>query len=748
MLIKSKLITLLVLLWIGNSAAQSNIGEWSTDAVGLPVYHYTGKIPYIAVASDNQLITYPQDPWFLLGNYAITNFVHTTGEYDMYTLHRAWGRLNVASETEPSSSAQLTVNGETYKITGLNSSIACNAEKVFGTGFAQFDMKVNKDLTCERTIAIPPSKIINQGIGASLITILLTNTGTTTQNISYKESVLANYEMLNENRINYIAVPQSNSQKASSTFKTYTDKTITKVSRTEESSYDFYPATLFIKADKKASYSYKMIGDSITILSATKTISLKPGKSKTISFAVGFVNEGVDIEDMIEPLFSKKAKQDYQFRSDWKAKLPNYSWQKDEIIRREQYWNTYVLEASAKYNEYFDETFIPQGMTYDYGWGLNAVARDHLHYSLSANYFNPPLAKSILRFVLKEMNPNGYYHYNVNGYGYAVPNLWNPSDLQLHLFWATAEYLEKSNDYSFLLEKTPYYPKKINYSGTVIEKLKVAFDYLNDEISVGPHGLVKMLNADWNDQIWNEQPITIHYSTAESHYDASMAIVVLEKLSTQLKKASEVPSLSIYKKEIVALQKRIELYQKQQLKAFLSDLGDRDFVKRAYYNDTLSMGADHMHIESQLYTLMIDDIPLSQRQKIMTEANKRLANNEVLGLRTSETKVSDTFEAGTHENGGIWQYVQGMYSLGLLHVDIAQADKAIKRMSFDNFASNFPDYWPGQWTGADCVSSSLAKYPGLVSNNGSGYMNFPTYCAHIHSWPLLYQFKRREMVSE
>ncbi len=364
----------------------------------------------------------------------------------------------------------------------------------------------------------------------------------------------------------------------------------------------------------------------------------------------------------------------------------------------------------------------------------------------STNYFNPELSKSIIRFVLKEMNPNGYFHYNVNGYGYAVPNLWNPSDLQLHVFWAVAEYLKKTGNYSFLKEETAYYPKRINYKASVLEKLKVAFDYLNDEIGIGSHGLIKMLNGDWNDQIWNEQPITLYYPTAESHYNASMAIVILKQLVEQLKKASNDPKLAKEKEAIQNLTERISIYRENMLNAFISDLGNRNFAKRAYFNEALDMGSEHMHIESQLYTLMIDEIPLEQRQKIAEQVTKRLSDNEVLGVRTTEKKVSDTFEAGTHENGGIWQYVQGMYALGLQHVDIDKADRVIEKMSFANFGENYPDYWPGQWTGGDCVNSNLAKHPGLASNNGSIYMSFPAYCAHIHSWPLLYQFKKKELL--
>ena len=720
----------------------NTIGHWSSDNVELPTFVYTGKIPYQVTAQDGKEITYPKDPWFLIGNYAITGFVHASGEYDLYTLRRAWGRLNVATENNPTNLATIKIDNKEYSVTGLDAPVACNAKKEFGTGFANFNMEIASGINCDRTIATAPSQKINTGESALLITVKLTNTGSETKSIQYTESLLANYEMVDEKRISYKAIPKVNDNSVTASFEAKTDKTITKSSKKEASTYDFYPPELFIKGDS-ATYNAINNQDNTSMISAQNNFDLKSGESKVLSFVVGFKYDNENVDDIYNSLLNK-GKEDTKFRALWKKILPDYSYQKDEIIRREQYWNTYVLEASAKYNDYFEETFIPQGMTYDYIWGLNAVARDHLHYSLPANYFNPKLSKSIIRFVLKEMNPNGYFHYNVNGYGYAVPNLWNPSDLQLHVFWAVAEYLEKTEDYRFLKEETAYYPKRINYKASVIEKLRIAFDYLNDEITTGAHGLVKMLNGDWNDQIWNEQPVTLYYPTAESHYNASMAIVVLKQLVEQLKIAINHPQLAKEKEVIQNLTERISVYRKNMLKAFIDDLGDRSFVKRAYFNENLDMGAEHMHIESQLYTLMIDDIPLEQRQRIVKEVTKRLSNNEVLGVRTTEKKVSDTFEAGTHENGGIWMYVQGMYAIGALHVDVDKADDIIEKISFANFAKNYPEYWPGQWTGADTVNSSLAKYPGLVSENGSMYMDFPTYCAHIHSWPLLYQFKKKE----
>ncbi len=359
-----------------NPFLHSNIGHWSIDDVGLPTFKYTGKIPYKYNAPDGEKITYPKDPWFLLGNYGITSFVHTSGVFDLYTLRRAWGRLNVATKKTPASQSSIKIDTKEHKLSGLDSPIACAAKKEFGTGFANFKMQIIKGISCERTIATAPSKKVNTGISAILVTVTLKNTSDITKEIAYSEAVLANYQMVDENRISYSAKPKVDEKFGSVSFETHTDKTISKVSKEEASTYDFYPPTLFIKGSTDAIYDYKG-----KTLAAHHQFKLKAGGSKTLRFVVGFTYDKESIDNISNALFNK-GKDDAKFREAWKNKLPDFSYQKDEVIKREQYWNTYVLEASAKYNDYFEETFIPQGMTYDYIWGLNAVARDHLHYSL------------------------------------------------------------------------------------------------------------------------------------------------------------------------------------------------------------------------------------------------------------------------------------------------------------------------------------------------------------------------------
>jgi hypothetical protein len=53
------------------------IGRWDRDEAGLPVFVYTGALPYRHHTEEGTRIDLPEDPWFILGNYMITAFAHT-----------------------------------------------------------------------------------------------------------------------------------------------------------------------------------------------------------------------------------------------------------------------------------------------------------------------------------------------------------------------------------------------------------------------------------------------------------------------------------------------------------------------------------------------------------------------------------------------------------------------------------------------------------------------------------------------
>jgi len=430
------------------------------------------------------------------------------------------------------------------------------------------------------------------------------------------------------------------------------------------------------------------------------------------------------------------------FREKWAGILPVFKDEKDSVLRREMAWNAYNLEAMAKYNSYFDETFISQGMAYDFQWGMTGATRDLLFFSLPVSYYNPALAKSIIRLVSKNMLPSGELPYALKGFALNTNEGFSPSDFQLDFFWAVANYLKVTADFSILNETSSYYPKGSS-EPDLISKLEKAFVYLRDEINAGSHGIIRLLNSDWNDQIWSNYSLSIHYWVAESHYNSALALYSLNEL---LNAFSLLPQNfnANQKLRIEKLTKDIQLFRTQQLKAFMQDMGERIFPRRVYINNDIVMGNDFMHSETVGITLLIPELGKERKTKLMEEAEKRLLNGELLGPRLSDIPIEKdkNFLKGTRENAGVWCFTGAIMTLGFAEVDESKALKMLKMKTFNNAAINYPNYWSGQWTNPDCTNSSLAKYPGLPDDNQfSPCIKFPAYCSHAHSWPLYLYYK-------
>ena len=154
----------------------------------------------------------------------------------------------------------------------------------------------------------------------------------------------------------------------------------------------------------------------------------------------------------------------------------------------------------AKYSEYYGETFIPQGSVYSYHFGDNIANRDHLQASLGACYYNPRLAKSCIRYVMKHSESDGEIKRGNSGFGYTPASIYKESDEQLYMFNAVSEYLRITGDYAFLDEEDIFILQR-KQKEKVLFLLQKYFIYLRDEIRTGPSGLVRLLNSDWADKL-------------------------------------------------------------------------------------------------------------------------------------------------------------------------------------------------------------------------------------------------------
>jgi cellobiose phosphorylase len=503
--------------------------------------------------------------------------------------------------------------------------------------------------------------------------------------------------------------------------------------------FEQYPPALFVHAT--GDLSTQPYGDTETSgrssIGIRSHLMLKAGESREISCVFGYTRDASKqaIDGLAQALRSDngtKSESGSAFITEWRKIVPEFPAESDRQLRREMQWNVAVLEAMASWREYYDETIIPQGCMYDYAWGVFASSRDIAQQALPLCHTNPALARSTLRFILKRTAPDGEVKLMDQGYGWVASTAMQTSDQQLYLFMLLAEYLRVTQDTAFLSERIPYYPVQNSGVDTVMAHVRQAFLFLRDRISVGRHGLVRLWNSDWNDLFYFWETKGSYNSTfeaAESCMNTAMAIVILGDLAPLLKRAND--------PEGAELAAAILGYRSELLKAWMRDLEDRPFPRRAWTDSTTSIGEDNVWLEPQGFALLIPEMGTERKRVLLTEIQRRLVNSEKMGARQIEKPlVHPGTPQGSRENGGFWYALHGPLVLGTATLDRDLAENFLKRMTFANYAKNFPKYWTGMWSASDSLDSSLLPTEGLAANI--------MYCAHAHAWPLYCYIRLRE----
>lgn len=767
-----------ILLVTANTYAQNNpIGNWNTDEFGLPCFNYSGKLPFAAKLKNGTSVKLPSDPWFLLGNYRLTLFTHISGQYELITGERAWGRVNQGdlpnSGANSSSIELLDKSGkqiQSFQLTGINSLAADpdKCQRVFGCGFANYTYTTEKFI-CKRILSVQPSTNPYNGISAFLTTIIIRNTSGAPISIGYNESVTANFETMQQQRL----PPESRKVKYANTVEINEPDKIIKADirsvisdpidiqpRGSMSLIEEYPPCLFIKilSAPGRQLLYQQSKKNKNDLNARVELNLLPGEEKSIQFAIGFSYENSfkEIEKKCRMLASGSSnhpekKVGYHsgglFGTDWSKKISLFKKEKDSILKREMTWNVYNLEAMAKYSQYYGETKIPQGTIYDYDWGIHASARDNFQHALPLCYYNPALAKSVLKYMMKRITPWGEVRLIEFGNGFANNYSYFTSDQQLYFFLLLSEYLRVTKDYAFLLEKTECYPGKGMPKFTTLQVVENCYKFLKNEIGTGSHGLVRLMNSDWNDAVYYilKEPYNVVLYSGESHMNSAMTITIFDELLPLLKAQLNKPAFASAKLQLNTLLSSMSLFKQGVLDSFMKDLGNRTFSKRMYFAGKV-YGENNMFLEPQGFMLQMKEISVEKKKALFDEMKKRLYSGEKLGAREQQTPEfeSEEYDKGSRENGGFWYALNGPVIIGVSQFDTKEATKLLKMMSFDNTAKNFPDYWSSYWSASDNMESSLIPTEGLPDQTAN-YSAQPVYCAHPHAWPLYCYFKIKEL---
>lgn len=728
----------------------NEIGIWKDDENGLPVFEYVGRLPFTAIDRDGKKVKLPEDPWFLLGNYQLTLFTHVSGETEIISGQRSWSRINAGEKLNSGqNSASIRIDGERTSLCGLNT-IASDPSKCsrkFGCGYAvyQYDLGC---VTVKRTLAVKPSEKIDGGCPAFLTTVEIINNSGEKKNISYEESVTTHFVEIqcqrlkeDERKITYSYEESLSADKTAAFVRItgMTDDPLLCGDPLMNSCYDGFPPTLYMKS---LSDETKLSSENRRI-SLSKECELGAGETVTLKFITGYFYEyiGNNIPDVVGELDINAGTHTYS--KEWKKMLPSLDGEVNPTVRREMIWHAYVLEAMATYSNYYKETKIPQGTIYDYDWGEHASARDNFQHALPLVYCNTGLAKSVLRYMLKRTTPFGEIRLIEYGNGHADNGSYYTSDQQLFFFLLLSEYLRVTKDYSFLLEEVEYYPASGNSKARVIDHVKNCYLFLRDTVNVGAHGLVRLLNSDWNDTLYYilKEPYNHVYHSGESHMNSAMVLSIFQTLIPEIEAGGEKNGILT---EIKPLIESMTLYRKKILDAFLKDTEGRTFPKRMYF-DGKPYGDENMFLEPMGYTLQVDEIPAEYKKNLYEEMKKRLYKGEKLGARQQEIPEfeSEEYDKGSRENGGFWWALNGPVIVGVNSFDTKEAEKLLYDMSFEHYREAFPQYWSSYWSASDNIESSLIPEEGLPDQSFD-YAGQPVFCAHPHAWNLYCYYRLHE----
>jgi len=730
-----------------SETAENRIGEWSDDAAGLPCYRYLGPLPFVSPSSRISATYLPEDPFFLLGNYRLTLFVHASGQYQILSGERSWGRLNQGSQPwSGMNGAAVEAAGTRVELVGAHCAAAAKAEKRFGVGYAQYRYTPLPELDVTRTLSVLPSNGERDGSSAFVVTVQLKNAAKEAVEAIYTENVGTSYAQIfaegdkDRELVKYSSRVERGADQLRCITEAHEPRPLLFSRGGRMSRFEGAPPSLFVRligGQRSAAPTLTVEKDRAGVerMGLRAECKLKAGEEIFLRFIVGYVFAEAEIEALVNKLTVAMGESAPCFQAEWSRAIPDFKDETESEQRREMRWNAAVLEQMATWREYYDETVIPQGMVYDYGWGNMASSRDLAQQALPLCHTNPALARSTLRFIMKRTLPDGEIKLDDLGFGWTPHGARLTSDQQLYFFMLLNEYLRVTGDRTILTERISYYPAENGGQGTGIEHVRSAFLFLRDRIGVGGHGLVKLWNSDWNDMFFfwpTTEPYNNIFDNSESHMNTAMAVVILADLARELEGLGLDGSSDGAELATALRQHREGLHE-----AFLRDWGERAFPRRMYFQGGKPVGEEEIWLEPQGYTLLIPEVPVERKRRLYGEVQERLMKGEAMGAKQIDKPIQKLeTPPGSREDGGFWWALNGPLVLGVASFDPREAQRLLRRMSFASYAQRFPGYWTGHWTASDSLDSASLATEGLSI--------FIPYCAHAHAWPLYLYLRLRE----
>jgi len=477
-----------------------------------------------------------------------------------------------------------------------------------------------------------------------------------------------------------------------------------------------------------------------------RKFSLKPGESKTLTFLYGYMVSGFDLDTLIGKYRQSAATAFRDSSEPWKKNTLHFSAPDEPWVERETAWNYYSLRSGFSYDDFFHEHIVSQASIYQYVMGFQGAARDPLQHVMPFLFTEPRLVKEVLRYTLKEVRPDGSIPYGIVGHGMPMPTVSdNTSDMPMWLLWAVSEYILATRDVRFLDSEvvTAYggAAKASHWEGanraSVRSLLTRCFNHLINEVKTGEHGLMRMLQDDWNDalvQAW-VPPASVKecLDKGESVLNSAMAAYVFDYYARMLTYAGDDERIT------TPIRKKAEEHR-----AAVRAQWAGKWFKRAWLGPTQGwLGEKGLWIEPQPWTIIGATASVEQTRTLIQTMDQELRRVSPIGavqMNDSPDRITHGVwptEPGTSIVGGVWPSLNQTLIWALASVDQKMAWDEWKKNSFARHAEVYPQVWYGTWSGPDVLNSASSKHPGETTGGKPfGWTDFPVLNMHTHACPL------------
>jgi len=467
-----------------------------------------------------------------------------------------------------------------------------------------------------------------------------------------------------------------------------------------------------------------------------REIELKPGEQRTLYFLYGYLPGGAELKPLMDKYRSRAASVWNDSSREWKARGLRFDTPDRPWIKREVTWNYYYLRSSLTYDSFFGEHILNQSGIYQYVMGFQGAARDPLQHALPFLFSDPQIVKAVLRYTLKEVRADGSIPYGIVGHGAVMPTTNdNASDLPLWLLWAASEYVLATRDVEFLDERIPTWPLYGPTAATesVRNLLARCFRHLTVDVGAGEHGVMRMLNDDWNDALvifWGQRALKECVEKGESVLNSAMAAWVFDYYARLLAYAGEADPAAHAREKA-----------ERNRKAAASQWTGR-WLRRAWLGPTLGwLGEKGLWLEPQPWAIVGGVTTPEQTRELVRAMDELLRRPSTIGAKqlsvSPDMADSSLAESGTSVNGGVWPSLNATLIWALATVDGRMAWDEWLKNTLARHAEVYPDIWYNTWSGPDTLNSAQSKHPGETAIIGFlRYTDWPVMNLHAHACSL------------